>query len=193
MRLPSTCVYQPGAASGSGASFAFTGITEHDELEHKCPRDSHFTTTDFGTLCTWHHTYPAQVCNFFSVVSYFFFKFAVQFSLLYQPREKQWLNLAFLVNASLWSGLSHPKAYMILFPQRYEALKCKIVIIVNYQTEKRNPTVNNSLFYTLNDRLSIISSHRIKEGLKQGANRGQNTITWKNLVICGNLEKLNKY
>lgn len=146
----------------------------------------------------WHTLYlaphiPSSGVQLFLCGLLFFFKFAVQFSLLYQPREKPGLYLAFLVNASLWSGLSHPKAYMILFLQRYEALKCKIVLIVNYQTEKRNPTVNNSLFYTVNDRLSIISSHRIKEGLKQGANRGQNTITWKNLVICGNLEKLNKY
>lgn len=65
---------------------------------------------------------------------------------------------------------------MIVFPQLYEALKCKIVVTVSYQTEKRNPTINNSLFYTLNDILPIISSHGIKEGLKQGTNRGQNTI-----------------
>lgn len=64
---------------------------------------------------------------------------------------------------------------------------------MSYQTEKKSSTVNNSLFYTLNDILPIIFSHSIKEGLKQGTNGGQNTIALKNLVICINLENLNKY
>lgn len=51
----------------------------------------------------------------------------------------------------------------------------------SYQTDKRNPSLNNSLFDIPNDILHIISSHKIKERLKPGTNRGQNTIAWQNL------------
>lgn len=96
-------------------------------------------------------------------------------------------NLSLLGTAGLWHVLWYFNTYVVSFPHSPEALKCKIVIMVS----STKLTTEILLFYTLTDTLSISSSHGIKEGWKQGTNRGQNAAEPQNLVICVNVELLN--
>lgn len=83
-------------------------------------------------------------------------------------------------------------------PESYTALwnKCATTfrsITCEYLAERRKPTVNNRLFLIHSDTLPIISSHKIKEGLKQRTNGGQSAIAWKTLVVCLRLQNLSNF